>query len=331
VKIDMIGRMAGLALLWLTPASVWAACNVSWGVNAQDIQMVMGQVIVPPDAAVGQVLKEREFPIRAIENVGDCFIRGSTIGEMLQGSPSALDNRIYTTNVDGIGVRLSRRLEANNQVVYYPHSFQYNTTSLRLSEGFFRVEVIKIAPAPGSGSLAAGRYTNYYMDGSGPGRPMLTSSLSANAITIISSACQVDAGSRNIAVNFGTTSAASFKGPGSTLNEQDFAIQLHCAGPTMGQDLVRLSFAYTPDASGAPGVIQVDNDAEAATGVGIQLLDRRDNGAINNGETVDLGFVVAGDPSQVLNLPLKARYYQTGPVVRAGRTRALATFTIEYR
>ncbi len=331
MKISKMGRWAASALLLLAAGRGYADCRVSSGINAQDIQMVMGQVIVQPDSAVGQVLKEREFPIYSINNVGSCTSSGSSIGEMLQGAPSALDSRIYTTNVDGIGVRLSRRLEANNQVVYYPHSFQYSNTSLRLSEGYFRVEVIKIAPATGSGSLAAGRYTNYYMDGSGPGRPMLTSSLSANAITIVSSSCQVDAGSRNIAVDFGTTSVSAFGGPGSTLNEREFAIQLRCAGPTMGQDLARLSFSYASDSSGAPGVIRIDDDEQAASGVGIQLLDGRDNGAINNGEVVDVGVVVAGDPNQVLNLPLKARYYQTGPVVNAGRTRALATFTIEYR
>lgn len=332
MKTNMIGRLAALALLLLAPASVWASCRVASGVIPQDIQMGVGQVIVPPDAAVGQVLKEREFPIRAIERVGDCnFWGGSIIGEMLQGSPSSLDSKIYTTNVEGVGVRLSRRLEANNTLVYYPHTFEYGSITLRLSEGFFRVEVIKIAPATGSGSLAAGRYTNYYMDGTGPGRPMLTSSLSANAITIVSSSCQVDAGSRNIAVDFGTTAAASFGGQGSTLNERSFGIQLRCSGPTMGQDQVDLSFAYTPDAGGAPGVIKVDEGSGAASGVGIQMLDRRNNQAIANGAQVAVGAVNAGERDKVLDLPLKARYYQTGPVVRPGQVRARATFTIEYR
>ncbi|MCE7507198.1 fimbrial protein [Alloalcanivorax xenomutans] len=322
-----VGVMVALLLSSLVPAISWADCRVNSGVRAQDINMTMGQVTLTPNVPVGTVLAMQEFPINRTGTIANCSGGGYLIGETLIGSPSSYDPQIYTTNVQGIGIRLSRRIASDSLTVVYPHRL-YRSTQVYLSDGYFRVEIIKIANQTGSGTLTSGQYTRYYGDGTGPGRPMLTSTLDASAITIVSSACEVDMGSRNIAVDFGTVSRSVFAGVGSTNTEREFQVGLSCVGPSHGQDTVKLSFGYTPDPSGAAGVIKIDGGTEAASGVGIQLLDNRTSSPIANGERVELGTVTPGDHQ--FQLPLKARYYQTAPIVNGGETRAIATFTIEY-
>ncbi|CUR46686.1 Fimbrial adhesin [Alloalcanivorax xenomutans] len=326
--IKWIGRQVVMFVATMVPVMSWAACNVNYGVQAQDINMTMGQVTLTPNAPVGTVLAMKEFPINRTGTIVNCnWGGGYLIGETLIGSPSSYDPKIYTTNVAGIGIRLSRRLDSENSTVVYPHQL-FRNGNVYLSGGYFRVEIIKIAEQTGSGTLVSGRYTRYYGDGTGASRPILTSTLDASAITIVSSACEVDMGSRNIAVDFGTVSRSIFAGVGSTNTEREFQVGLSCVGPSHGQDTVKLSFGYTPDPSGAAGVIKIDGGTEAASGVGIQLLDNRTSSPIANGERVELGTVTPGDHQ--FQLPLKARYYQTAPTVNGGETRAIATFTIEY-
>ncbi|MGB1761721.1 fimbrial protein [Alloalcanivorax xenomutans] len=323
-------RIALVLMAALLPSLGWASCNVRSYIVPQDIKMTMGQVTLTPNVPVGTVLAMQEFPIFPVTNYANCtWGSGYMIGQTLIGNPSTYDPQIYTTNVQGIGIRLSRRIEGLSQTVVYPHQLgPFSNTNLNLSEGYFRVEIIKIAEQTGSGTLVSGQYTRYYADGTGAGRPILTSTLDASAITIVSSACEVDMGSRNIAVDFGTVSRSVFAGVGSTNTEREFQVGLSCVGPSHGQDTVKLSFGYTPDPSGAAGVIKIDGGTEAASGVGIQLLDNRTSSPIANGERVELGTVTPGDHQ--FQLPLKARYYQTAPIVNGGETRAIATFTIEY-
>lgn len=323
-------RLCSFALLlalWTDP--VWSACTTNEGITAQRINMNVGQVIVRPDAAIGQVLARKEFSIRKVDPIATCDWRGGrTIGEMLQGQASGTVKDTYTTNVPGIGVRLARRFDGKD--TFYPHFITYRPPGrgLYLAPGYFTVEIIKIGSETGSGSLAAGQYTTYYPDGSGPSRPLLVTELTANAITIVSSACFVDAGSRNIAVNFDSMYRGRFTGVGSTHQTREFDVQLTCSGPSAGRDVVKLSFDYTPDPANVPGVIRLDGGAGSASGVGIQLLTA-------NGEPIrqqqPLTVATLDTPDlRTVTVPLQARYYQTAPAVQAGDTQARATFTIEY-
>ncbi|MEY1663075.1 fimbrial protein [Isoalcanivorax beigongshangi] len=320
----------------LIAEGAWARCDVTNGYRYQDIDMRVGQVIVRPDAVIGQVLARKEFPINGSNNqvIVTCDRRGgSALGDMLQGQPAGTVSNTYTTDVPGIGIRLARRLNASGttpaQDVYYPHNIALRSNDRRhLAQGYFTVEVIKIAENTGSGSLASGRYTNYYTEGTGPSRPLLTTSLTANAITIVSSACFVDAGSKNIAVNFDSMYRGRFTGVGSTHQTREFDVQLTCSGPSAGRDVVKLSFDYTPDPANVPGVIRLDGGAGSASGVGIQLLTA-------NGEPIrqqqPLTVATLDTPDlRTVTVPLQARYYQTAPAVQAGDTQARATFTIEY-
>jgi type 1 fimbria pilin len=63
-----------------------------------------------------------------------------------------------------------------------------------------------------------------------------------------------------------------------------------------------------------------------AQNVGVQVLDSRGN-PIPFGTAISAGTVTAG----TFNVPLDARYYQTGASVTAGQVNATATYTITYQ
>lgn len=73
-----------------------------------------------------------------------------------------LGNKIYSTNVPGIGMRFSRGGATVN--IIYPDVFSSTinrTTNYSLEGSRFTLEIIKTSSTTGSGTLAAGKYTSY--------------------------------------------------------------------------------------------------------------------------------------------------------------------------
>lgn len=328
-----------LAALLLAPTAS-AACRVARGFNAQDVTMDMGQVVIPPGLPVGAVIKEIQVPITARNQAIYCegwfstdVARGRYVqAEQLLGSTG--DN-VYPTQVTGVGIRVWR--EGGSVRTYYPHdlllSGGWYGQWYDLEGGRFIVELVKTAPTTGSGPIANnGRFTTYYVAGD-PGRPILTSTFKGSGTTIVPPTCEVDAGTRNIAVEFGQVPRSRFTGVGSRAGSRDFAIRLSCQGSNVSGHQSDISVRL--DSSSAlpsmPGVIAVAPGADAATAIGVEVV-RVGNAAetpVQFGQGLPLGRTRPG--SQTFELPLRARYIQTGAgPVRPGVARATATFTIEY-
>lgn len=324
----VMGQSAMLLTLTALPTLGWAGCYINSGLNPQRIDMNVGRVIVPADAQIGDVLAEKSFPIYRTNEIGGCYGSGYLYGEILQGQQSQFSD-VYTTSIQGIGLRLAREIGDLGLITYYPHNLRRDTSRLYLGSGQFTVEVIKTGQQTGSGPIAPGQYTTYYAGDTGRARPILTSYLSANAITVISPTCNIEAGSRNIPVNFGQISTTEFAGIGTTNRERNFEIGMQCSGPNVGQAYLDLGFDYTPDNNAPAGVIEIDGGSEAASGVGIQLINRNDNSPVENGESVRVGTLAPG--SYRMTLPMMARYYQTAQIVEPGQVNATAEFTIEYQ
>lgn len=319
----------------LLPEAARALCTVDSDYVTQNIVMDMGQVIISPDAQVGELLAAKDFPIARAEDISYCDGGGGvTYGEVLNVGSSTIEPKIFATGVQGVGIKLTRRRSSQkvNDAVVYPHTFTNSPdTTYSLAQGYFRVELYKTAAQTGSGPLPVGRYSTYYDDGS-PNRPLLTSEVVGEGITVVSSSCKLDAGSRNIAVDFGRVPSARFTGVGVTHTPRDFSIGMTCNGPNIGEDVAALSFEYTPDtaAPAAAGVIRLQQAADTASGMGIQLLAMPGEAPVANGEVLELGTVSANEERR-LTQDMRARYYQTQANVTSGLTRAQATFNIEYR
>lgn len=315
--------------------SAYAACFVRSGYQAQVINMKLGRVLVTPASQVGDTLVTGQFPINAVSSYGRCYSGGNAIGQILQGSRTPFAN-VWSTNIPGIGIRLYR--EAGPISTFYPHTLRLGgNTSVDLNGGYFKIDIVKTAAQTGTGQLVPGKYTTYYMDGSGASLPMLESIVDANSLTIVTSTCNVDSGSKNKVVNLDTVTAASFGSIGSTQGEKAFDININCVGGVgenllpgnAGQGIVNVRFDYTQDASNAPGVIKSQSGANAASGVAIQLLTGTTTQPIKNGGVVNAGHTIPNQ-ANTLTLPLKARYYRTGTTIKGGNINSIATFTLEY-
>ena len=302
----------------------------------QDIKMNLGRIVMRPDMAPGTIISAKQFPI-ASQWVAECAGRGSMEGVLSNNySISELGNNIYKTNIPGIGLRLYRESHSGFIKTFYPHSILYNgRTTLYLDPGFFNVEVIRLPGPTGAGPLNSGLYSVYYANSTGPSKPVLTSHVYGDGITIVNSTCAIDSGSRDITVDMGTVARKEFTGVGSTLNERRFNIRLNCVGGNESQwsqkrGDVSLAFYYSPNkAWGNQGVIQPEKGETAATGVGIQLLTDTD-APVKNGDYVYAGKLLQFK-SETIDVPMKARFYQTDNKVTGGNVSALATFTVVYQ
>jgi len=142
---------------------------------------------------------------------------------------------------------------------------------------------------------------------------------------IIDSACQVTNGLSNpLDVQLGKVSKTLFTGTGSTSTATKFDIQLTNCPETVTSAAV--NFGGTPDADNN-STLALTRDADAATGVAIQLLDTA-------GQPVSLYTPSRQYPltagSTVNDLEFGARYIQTQAAVTAGPANSVSTFTIIY-
>jgi len=320
-----------LALFLLCGASgAWAECTLNPGVTERFVNMDMGNVLIPP-LPVGGLIASRQFPFQAngsAEPIVTCSETGGTVhGVMLQGAPDANFPNVYSTAVPGVGIRLSRKI-SSTQTVYYPHTVQFTGAASAYFEAGtqFMVELIKTAPVTGNGPLAQGTYTRYFGD---DGKSTLTTQLLGIGTTIITPSCTVDAGSRNIPVQFGKVPLNSFGGRGSPAANYDhnFNITLNCSAGANMRNTVYLRMDATQDPSNQPGVLQItQGGTNVASGVGIQILD-------NNAAPVTFGddALVGQSKDGSYVLPYTARYFQTGNQVTPGRADGTATFTLDYK
>jgi len=142
---------------------------------------------------------------------------------------------------------------------------------------------------------------------------------------IIDSACQVVNGlSDPLNVQLGKVSKTVFTGAGSTSTPTKFDIQLKDCPETV--TTAAINFGGTPDANNST-TLALTADADAATGVAIQLLDSSEQPVslytpsreypLNAGSTVN-------------DLEFAARYIQTQAAVTAGPANSVSTFTVIY-
>lgn len=340
MKLKIVNTLV-LLIGTVSISEVYAACTPERGFKSQDVSMAVGRVVVKPSDAVGSVLRKATFPIYSNNSTITCdrWSAPSDVKAILtQSYPlSSVGNSVYSTNIPGIGIRLYREAEgASGFSGYYPYSRTLERgRSYSLANGYFVVEIIKTAETTGSGTLVPGRYSSYHID-EYPNKPILTSTVYGNAITIASSSCEIQ-GSINKVVQLPTVNKADFKGIGSTQGEQAFELNILCNGgknPTGYEESnkISLSFDYTSLANTNNQVIM--NTAPVNTrakGVGTQIIwdYQKQNKVISKGDKLTLGTLSSNQTLQY-NVPMKARYYQTAQTVSPGTVRGMATVTIEY-
>lgn len=313
-----------------------AGCSLSYGFTTVNINMAIGKVVAKPTDPVGKVLYTRRVNIPANPNsqmICDFWSGGTVQAVILNNQGLAMQPNIYKTNVPGIGIRLYRELIGGDGFSgYYPYSSDLNrNTRYSLGEGYFVIEIIKTGEATGTGSLTQGLYSSYYLEGYS-NRPILTSTVTGDTITITSSSCEIKSNANKV-VQLPTMKNTDFKGVGSTQGEQAFDINILCNGGKNIQtpDKISVSFDYETANNNNSVLKNIALTNTQAKGVGTQLVSKYNNAnkVIAKGEPLSLGTLNA---SQTISytLPMVARYYQTDRVVTAGEVKSIATVTIDY-
>lgn len=330
MKAKLILSSLSLVGLALYSQSSWALCKIaSSKFQHQDVNMMIGNITLDPNVGLGQNYISKRFTIENKANsAADCdFWGGKGIGKILIGSPTAYPN-VYTTNVQGIGVRLYR--DSGIVQTFYPHFSEVNDGST-LAPGQFIVDIVKIDQVTGSGPLTSGRYSIYYLDGDGPGRPRLTSTLDANGIVLVNPTCSIDQTTNNQTIDMGSIRASQLTAIGQTANERNVTLRLNCNGGNIKVQKVKLGFNYQADLQqGAKAVIANRSGIGDAKGIGIQLVASRDQSLVTNGRSVDVASTILNGTTYP-ELKLTARYYKTEANITPGEVYATVTFNIQYQ
>ncbi|WEV49448.1 fimbrial protein [Acinetobacter sp. ESL0695] len=331
----------------------YAACApYTWGVfgwtGRATVQTVsqniaLGRIVVKPSDAIGQVLKEQTYTISPNGSYLSCnFYRNSFVnqGELSQRRPiSNLGNNIYSTNLRGIGIRISL-IEDGVQTnfpfstsidayfYYFPlFGYNYSLDKTRL----IKVEIIKTENDVESGGLSSGRYAVYYTD-TYRNKPILTVDLPINGITVASSSCLIT--NNNTTIKLADAIRSGFNGVGSIQGEQNFQVNVLCNGgynitSYNEQNQIGVNFNYTASAYNTQAIKNTSNNSPAS-GVDLQLLWSNNNEAIRNNYNYTIGSIVSND-TQTYEMQLKARYIQTQEQIKPGQIQGLATITINYK
>ncbi|SDD37912.1 Fimbrial protein [Cupriavidus sp. YR651] len=311
-----VGAIAAL------PGNAVAACTGEGHDPTQMASAMFSESIsVPRDAAVGQVIGKRDFPVITTRGpFGVCFGGGTLFYEGLQALvPGFAD--VYESGIPGLGLRFTI-IERGPQNGVVPARIPISGTIQLVweSDEKIRVELIKTAATIGTGGTIAPReYVRIRLD-SGPDRLNFVFGLGPLVVNTLT--CRT----ASFTVDLGAHRSSELKGQGSFTSAKDFSIALdNCpAGITSIQ--YRLDPATTTlDAANA--VVALDS-ASTANGIGVQLLDNAGN-ALALGNAISFAGITTGGGA--FRIPLKARYYQTGGVVTAGTANTSMTFTLTYQ
>lgn len=145
--------------------------------------------------------------------------------------------------------------------------------------------------------------------------------LEAANIEVNAQACKVL--NSNLVVDMDTLNSYFLKGVGSSGPLKNFSIGLDCDAALK----LEMNVDAANAARAADGVVKLDAVAGAASGVGVQLLNKDGSTPIPLGQDYKLFETVEGQNS----VDLSARYYQLDNVVKPGVANATVNYTFRYK
>lgn len=237
----------------------------------------------------------------------------------LGGTPSSYGNHVYTTNVDGIGIRFS----SGNYFENPSNTFSYEAQASYVEWWGGRIELV-VTGQVSSGALTPGTIGVVTLQGSdGVYRDGLTATLTDGTINAL--ACSITTPQLNFIIGdipastFGSTVGTTPAGAQNTQN-----LGLSCSAGT--NITVSLSGVQNPDSANT-SVMALTGQGSAGTakGVGVQLLYNGAPLAINS------PLLLKRSSGGQETLPLTARYYQTLTSVESGSANATATLNLTYQ
>lgn len=313
-KRRLLILMAALSLM-MSSSAMAITCDYLYSTLAErDIWVFYGQnMIVQQNAPAGTVIFEtwtNQF------GGGRGFLgcrTAWTLAMELDMFPtlSSYGNKVYNTNIPGIGLRLS--VMQGGEIFPATRAMGADVYAVIAGLGV-GVQLIKTtAGATGTGLITSGRIAGFRIKES----PTYFASLSTySGGRVVAGSCTVNATTVNVKLEQATTT--NFTGIGSTAKPKTFNIALNCNSGT------KVKLTLDGKRAGPAGVLGLNTGSGQASGIGIQLL--KGTSVIALGSKLDYGTSGSG----TTQLPVIARYYQTAATIVPGTTSASATFTVEY-
>ena len=235
--------------------------------------------------------------------------------------------KTYSTNIPGIGLRFTDTTTGS----YYPVSSTSwsGNNSFNLTIGF-SIDVIKTGTVTTGGSISGNIVQYAAQNGAYP-----IFYIYLNAPIVVNPTiptCTVTTPS--IQVPLGDVPRTVFSGIGSTSPEKSFNIGLNCAGGAQGvAATIYTTLTDQTNTANTSNVLSLTSTSKAK-GIGIQIRNGTNvisygpaSSAIGNKNQWMAGQSING----TFNIPLAARYVQTGATITAGSANGIATFTMGYQ
>ncbi|MFK3791033.1 fimbrial protein [Pseudomonas piscis] len=317
-------------LLFMAPTTVNAACYLASGWAMRTVTMDIGRLNVPPSSRVGSILLKKSFyPFGSGGTVFSCREDGRygyisfRLTKNYGLAPGFQD--VYTTDIPGIGVRLSWLTGSMRSI---PYDFNASTGEWMYGPSIeTSIEIIKTSNQTGSGSLAAGVYAEQF--GNGDNKIAVRLMLGGGTSSVIATpACTVPDSSKFVSVPLGKVPKLAFNGVNSTAGGNNFKIRLLCntnSSAVVSAVYLKLD-ASKKDQNGRDGVILLEDSQTSAKGVGIQISDSQQI-PIKLGQDILIGSSTVN----TYELNYTARYIQTLNTITPGQANGTAFFTIEYK
>lgn len=335
IKIKSLATGGLFALLGLCSTAAQATCTFISGSAADGETINFGNVTVQRDAPVGSVVASASSSsLSSRRDFLHCDeVDTQTARWSAEGTTTVRYNgeQLFSVGITGLAMRvvtprgpygLSFTGDFYRDVAWGGCTTSVPPAWRRYCGGAWggatRFELVKIAPATGSGKLdIPGRIRASIVNRT------YVYNFSFGSSNVNTVACSVT--NTTIQVPMGNIKRREFTGVGFTTAPTQFFIPLMCDSGTR----VNITIDATSDHSGVPGVMAIDpvSTGAAASGIGIELRD-------NHGSPVRFGTqTFLGTHTEVggqVWYPFTARYYQTNNLVTAGPANASATFTMTY-
>ncbi|KTS25532.1 fimbrial protein [Pantoea stewartii] len=304
-----------------------------------------GSIRVPTELPIGSLIGSELVSnivktFQCSDSSDDSRIEYQELGVKAEGTYVATydGRRVYSTNVPGLGYAVGMNttpyLGTCQTPVYVDGRETMGADDTRRAcaangiitripiEAQARVMFYKTALSVGTGYVRSRVVGSFLMRINKSAFVFPNTGIYVAGFNVTNSACTV----RNsaISVPMGKVEKRAFNGPGTWPgdgNTRSFSIQLNCNANT------RVVLQLDGNVHNAvEGVLNVNGGNGSASGVGVQLLYK--NAPLMLSTPISTGTT---STEGAYNIPLQARYYQTGNDITPGTANASATFTLTYQ
>lgn len=328
------------ATLLLAPPGAMAGCVMTPGTglgipSSSPIVYYMPSfnATFDPGVPVGVGLVSRTMPVSSVGGTVTCSGFGIGYADYKGTTGAVGPYSAYPTSIPGVGIRI-QALNSFDVVGWWPRSQDKGTQkTARLNPyATLMVELVKTGLITRGGRINGEVAAGFAQDG----RVKFMSIRVTGDIVVEPRGPTCSVSTQSVSVPLGKFAAARFTGPGTTSPAQPFSIRLNCSGGAAGKaTAIHMTLTDLTNPGNRTNVLSLALDS-GAKGIGIQVLNGHtvlsygpDSSTAGNVNQWKSGSVETG--TATFDIPLAARFVQTGDSVTAGAAIGRASFTMSYQ